>query len=260
MTSSDDEQSDSGSSSSSEASEASDNEETKTTEESEPPAADDKTAAKPSRDPEIFPFASFDIRTAAVVVALIAMAVFANTAKGGFAIDDKKAIIENKDLRPENPIDNIYANDYWGMPMPSKYSHKSYRPITSLTFRYDYARFQLEPKMYHVENILLFGVCCFLFTYAAARVLQVRPTLSHSQPHARSTLTAATTCRHRCGPCAITTIPCSPSTPASWRLSCLPCTRSTRRRWRTSPTAAQRCFARRRLPCLLLPCLVIFDA
>lgn len=63
--------------------------------------------------------------------------------------DDIVAIVRNPDVNYKQRVQNslesgesgngdwgsLWKNDYWGMPMASPVSHKSYRPITVLTFR-----------------------------------------------------------------------------------------------------------------------------
>lgn len=53
---------------------------------------------------------------------------------GDFVHDDLPAIVFNRDVS-ESGLD-IWINDFWGMPMKLKESHKSYRPLTTLSFRY----------------------------------------------------------------------------------------------------------------------------
>lgn len=40
-----------------------------------------------------------------------------------------------QDLKPATPLNNIWSNDFWGSNLSSNSSHKSYRPLTVLTFR-----------------------------------------------------------------------------------------------------------------------------
>ena len=42
-------------------------------------------------------------------------------------------------------------------------SHKSYRPLCVLTFRFNYLISQLEPMSYHLVNVMLHAVVCILF-------------------------------------------------------------------------------------------------
>lgn len=43
---------------------------------------------------------------------------------------------DNKDVNGESTFAEIFTNDYWGRPMHSPSSHKSWRPLTVLSFRY----------------------------------------------------------------------------------------------------------------------------
>ena len=52
-----------------------------------------------------------------------------------FVFDDVSAVKDNRDLRPHSPITNIFRHDFWGTDMEKEHSHKSYRPLTVLTFR-----------------------------------------------------------------------------------------------------------------------------
>ncbi len=58
-------------------------------------------------------------------------------------------------------------NDYWGTRVSSIESHKSYRPLTVMTFRWNYYYGELETFGYHLVNILLHGICtCLITVYA----------------------------------------------------------------------------------------------
>ncbi|XP_066505392.1 protein O-mannosyl-transferase TMTC3 [Hoplias malabaricus] len=81
----------------------------------------------------------------------------------GFVFDDVSAILDNKDLRPSTPIQNLFLNDFWGTPMSEERSHKSYRPLTVLTFRLNYLLSELNPVSYHLLNVLLHAAVCILF-------------------------------------------------------------------------------------------------
>ncbi|XP_049928438.1 protein O-mannosyl-transferase TMTC3 isoform X1 [Epinephelus moara] len=81
----------------------------------------------------------------------------------GFVFDDVSAILDNKDLRPVTPLRNLFLNDFWGTPMAEERSHKSYRPLTVLTFRLNYLFSELSAASYHLLNVVLHGVVCVLF-------------------------------------------------------------------------------------------------
>lgn len=40
-----------------------------------------------------------------------------------------------QDLRAETPLGDLWHHDFWGSRLSSNTSHKSYRPLTVLTFR-----------------------------------------------------------------------------------------------------------------------------
>ena len=75
---------------------------------------------------------------AALLVAAVAAAVYFPALDGQFVMDDAAAIVKNADLRPSTPWQNLLKNDYWGTPINSEASHKSFRPLTVLTFRWNY--------------------------------------------------------------------------------------------------------------------------
>jgi len=90
-----------------------------------------------------------------VAPASLAVLVYFNSLSGDLVHDDVFAIKENADVRPSSPLSNLLTNDFWGEPMASPTSHKSYRPLTVLTFRLNYLWHGLEPFGYHVVNVTL---------------------------------------------------------------------------------------------------------
>nr|XP_040018143.1 protein O-mannosyl-transferase TMTC3 [Gasterosteus aculeatus aculeatus]XP_040018144.1 protein O-mannosyl-transferase TMTC3 [Gasterosteus aculeatus aculeatus]XP_040018146.1 protein O-mannosyl-transferase TMTC3 [Gasterosteus aculeatus aculeatus]XP_040018147.1 protein O-mannosyl-transferase TMTC3 [Gasterosteus aculeatus aculeatus] len=86
-----------------------------------------------------------------------------NSVSCGFVFDDVSAILDNKDLRPATPLRNLFLNDFWGTPMAEERSHKSYRPLTVLTFRLNYLFSELTAASYHLLNVVLHAVVCVLF-------------------------------------------------------------------------------------------------
>uniref|UniRef100_A0A8C6NY08 dolichyl-phosphate-mannose--protein mannosyltransferase n=1 Tax=Nothobranchius furzeri TaxID=105023 RepID=A0A8C6NY08_NOTFU len=100
---------------------------------------------------------------AKVAVALVALLCFLNSYDGEFVFDDSEAIVNNKDLRPATPLGSIWSNDFWGSNLSSNSSHKSYRPLTVLTFRLNYLLAGgLHPIGFHVLNITLHAVISVL--------------------------------------------------------------------------------------------------
>jgi hypothetical protein len=66
-----------------------------------------------------------------------------NFVPGDFVHDDIVAIVRNPDVTSGDSVGGggegggggVFLNDFWGSPMASNLSHKSYRPVTTLIFR-----------------------------------------------------------------------------------------------------------------------------
>ena len=109
-----------------------------------------------SLDDTYLPVPSLPLYQSAILVAMVAVLCFAVTQNGGFVFDDTSAIMENKDIRTENSVWDVFKNDFWGTAMMSELSHKSYRPLTVLTYRWNYwLAGGLEPQWFHRVNIAL---------------------------------------------------------------------------------------------------------
>lgn len=65
---------------------------------------------------------------------------------------------------------SIFRHDFWGDSIYSNISHKSYRPITIITFRWNFIFGGLDPTYYHVVNICLHGLVTILFSSTCAVV------------------------------------------------------------------------------------------
>ncbi|KDO20566.1 hypothetical protein SPRG_13264 [Saprolegnia parasitica CBS 223.65] len=106
------------------------------------------------------------------VVAALAAATFANTLTCGFVWDDRAAILTNRDLRTdETSMWDLWSHDFWGMALTSPTSHKSYRPLTVLTFRANYAVGGYNPMGYHLLNVLLHVAASVLVVAVGRRVV-----------------------------------------------------------------------------------------
>merc|ERR1712062_553879 len=98
--------------------------------------------------------------------------LYANSLDCDFVFDDVSAVKDNRDLRPHSPITNIFRHDFWGTDMEKEHSHKSYRPLTVLTFRFNYWLHQLQPMGYHALNVILHATVCVLYHKMVSDLLQ----------------------------------------------------------------------------------------
>ncbi|XP_058132439.1 protein O-mannosyl-transferase TMTC4 isoform X3 [Dasypus novemcinctus] len=93
---------------------------------------------------------------AKLVVGFVSLICFARSYDGEFVFDDSEAIVNNKDLQADTPLGDLWHHDFWGSKLSSNTSHKSYRPLTVLTFRINYyLSGGFHPVGFHVVNILL---------------------------------------------------------------------------------------------------------
>lgn len=68
-------------------------------------------------------------------ISFVAIVSYLNGIHGDFVHDDIPAITQNKDVIGVNEMTKMFLNDFWGTPMSDTNSHKSYRPLTVLSFR-----------------------------------------------------------------------------------------------------------------------------
>ncbi|ELU04913.1 hypothetical protein CAPTEDRAFT_82789, partial [Capitella teleta] len=89
------------------------------------------------------------------IVGTVAVLCYMNAMHGDFVHDDLKAIVSNADVTGEVAVAEVFVHDFWGSDIRSNTSHKSYRPLTTLTFRATHAVFGLHPLAFHVVNVAL---------------------------------------------------------------------------------------------------------
>ena len=96
-----------------------------------------------------------------LIIALLSLCC-AVSYNGEFVFDDSEAIVNNEDVQT-TPLKDIFTNDFWGTKLNHKHSHKSYRPLTILTFRLHFwLRGSLVAQDYRIVNIILHTVVCVL--------------------------------------------------------------------------------------------------
>lgn len=102
-----------------------------------------------------------------VVVASVAIALYANSLGGALVYDDVNAITNNALVRDADVRGILTTPSWWG----DGRGHL-WRPLTTLSFALDHARSGLAPLRYHVENVVLHAVVSVLvlIVFAAAGV------------------------------------------------------------------------------------------
>lgn len=97
-----------------------------------------------------------------------------NSFKNGFHMDDVVAIQKNLDVVTPGSLDwySFLRHDFWGLDMFSgEWTHKSYRPLTTLTYRWNWLMSGLDTSAFHVTNMLLHGLASALLVVVGEEVL-----------------------------------------------------------------------------------------
>lgn len=116
-----------------------------------------------------------------LLVCLLASLCYANSSWAQFAFDDSEAILQNKDVDPSSTtLWEVFSNDFWGTRISSNASHKSYRPLTVLTFRLNHwLAGGLEPFGFHLANVVLHVVTSLLYLEMCVTVVKRCTGLAH---------------------------------------------------------------------------------
>ena len=73
---------------------------------------------------------------AGLLVAIVG-ACYSNALEGAFCFDDYYAIVKNPDMFSQASFLQLWGKDFWGTPIGSDMSHKSYRPLCATSFKLD---------------------------------------------------------------------------------------------------------------------------
>nr|CAH7750091.1 unnamed protein product [Callosobruchus chinensis] len=105
-----------------------------------------------------------DNSTKYITISVAAFVCYCNTLWGTFVFDDSEAIVKNKDVMLHTPLRDVFRNDFWGTDITLNSSHKSYRPLTILSYRLNvlYSNNKLDAFQFHATNVILYGVLCLL--------------------------------------------------------------------------------------------------
>ena len=102
-----------------------------------------------------------------LIVLSLSVIPYLNSLHGEFIYDDFSAIKNNPNVNEKASLAKIWTSDFWGANF--KVSHiKTYRPLTTLSFRINHIFSGNKVFSYHLINILLHSLVCllfFLFTY-----------------------------------------------------------------------------------------------
>ncbi|CAA9996576.1 unnamed protein product [Nesidiocoris tenuis] len=126
---------------------------------------------------------NFPDKIISVIIGLVGVICFQGSLDGTFIFDDVQAVVNNKDVQLATPIWKTFKNDFWGTELVSNTSHKSYRPLTVLSFRFNVwlNGGDLHPRGFHILNIALHGINCAMmypllsWLFAKTKTWDVKP-------------------------------------------------------------------------------------
>ncbi|CAL4083341.1 unnamed protein product, partial [Meganyctiphanes norvegica] len=93
-----------------------------------------------------------------------------------------RAIKTNPDVLPTTPLTQLLWDDFWGTPLTHSGSHKSYRPLTVLSFRLNYMFSEFAPRWYHVTNVALHVAATGLFAVVSRTLTPHAPVARTAAP------------------------------------------------------------------------------
>lgn len=109
-----------------------------------------------------------------ILLSFISFIIYLNSLDCHFVFDDFSAIINNHDVISMDwslsSLLLLFQHDYWGTAITSELSHKSYRPLTVLTFKLNHFIDGTNPFGYHLVNIILHTIVTCLFYVWCIRI------------------------------------------------------------------------------------------
>lgn len=86
------------------------------------------------------------------IIFIVTVVVYSNSINNDFTFDDNIIITKNNNIRQLGDLKALFLTNYWGESAPQD---PLYRPITTLSYAINYHFSQLNPRNYHLTNILL---------------------------------------------------------------------------------------------------------
>ena len=111
-------------------------------------------------------------RGSAVAAVALCCLCYCNTFGNAFSFDDNFAIVKNPDVttQGDTSLADLFSHDFWGRDILDPLSHKSWRPLTTLTFRLNFLLAKLEVGSYHAVNLALHTATTLVLLVFAHRI------------------------------------------------------------------------------------------
>lgn len=112
-------------------------------------------------------------RLQAILIVLLSVGAYWNTAGNDFVWDDRILIVENDSIKHWNELGANFASDFFHFGRSPLLQGKQgyYRPLVTLSYMADYAVWKLNPLGYHLTNLLFHILNGLLVLWVAVRLL-----------------------------------------------------------------------------------------
>jgi tetratricopeptide (TPR) repeat protein len=95
----------------------------------------------------------------ALLILVVTAICYWNSLDGQFVYDDKIVVVQNQTIKSLKSVPLLFTQSYWG----DNYAEQgNYRPLTNVSFAFNYAISGLNPRYYHLCNLLLHAFNSFL--------------------------------------------------------------------------------------------------
>ncbi len=101
-------------------------------------------------------------------IGALSLVLYIGTLWCGFVWDDRAAIVSNVDVRATLLHSGFLIHDFWGQNISQPDSHKSYRPITTLSYKLDHTLYGLSATGFHLSNAFIYAATCIGFLWLAS--------------------------------------------------------------------------------------------
>ena len=105
-----------------------------------------------------------DIFCIALVI-ILGIALYANAFSNNFVYDDQVTVQKNTFIRDWGNVSKFFSRDYY-----FRSEEYSFRPLVTLTYFLDYSFWKIDPRGYHLSN-LIFHLLCSITVYLIGKKL-----------------------------------------------------------------------------------------
>jgi Flp pilus assembly protein TadD len=90
----------------------------------------------------------------------------------GFVMDDAVAVQRNPNvISPSVTFEELMRRDFWGLELfTGTWTHKSFRPVTTLSYRFGYLIHGIDSSGFHVTNLVLHFVCSMVVGWSLGKL------------------------------------------------------------------------------------------